>query len=91
MPGQLRALRASLHHAYAITTEGDVFRWGWLGAVEPWRPELLLRDDAAVARAVVRVTCPLVGATAHVDLRASATTTVVGYATSAAALAPHVR
>ena len=55
MPGPLtglrvRALRASLHHAYAITDNGEVYRWGWRGIVEKWRPEKLLFDDSAVER-----------------------------------------
>jgi len=29
------ALRSSLHHSYAITDDGLVFRWGWAGVVAP--------------------------------------------------------
>jgi hypothetical protein len=47
----VRALRASLHHSYAITTDGHVFRWGWKGVVEPWRPERLLRTEEECAAA----------------------------------------
>lgn len=47
----VRALRSSLHHSYAITTDGRVFRWGWKGIVEPWRPERLLRTEEDCARA----------------------------------------
>jgi hypothetical protein len=28
------ALRASLHHSYALTAEGALFRWGWRGRVQ---------------------------------------------------------
>lgn len=28
------ALRSDLHHSYAITMEGKVYRWGWKGIVE---------------------------------------------------------
>ena len=34
----VRALRSSLHHSYALTAEGRVFRWGWQGRVEPFDP-----------------------------------------------------
>jgi len=51
LPGPLAgaavvALRSSLHHSYALTAEGHLFRWGWrgrvqrfLGAGAPWPPE----------------------------------------------------
>jgi alpha-tubulin suppressor-like RCC1 family protein len=29
------ALRSSLHHSYAVTDAGHVFRWGWAGVVLP--------------------------------------------------------
>ena len=47
----VRALRSSLHHSYAITADGSVFRWGWKGVVEPWRPERLLRTEEDCSRA----------------------------------------
>lgn len=31
-------IRSSLHHSYALTTEGRLFRWGWKGIVEPFNP-----------------------------------------------------
>jgi len=46
---RVRALRADLHHTYALTAEGRVFRWGWRGRVELFEPTAgLAVDDLAL-------------------------------------------
>jgi hypothetical protein len=50
------ALRSSLHHSYALTAEGHVFRWGWRGRVQrflgpgqAWPPERGEQAEAGAA------------------------------------------
>jgi len=53
----VKGLRSSLHHSYALTDDGRVFRWGWRGIVEPYDPQHLLAEAGgplAVGEASVR-------------------------------------
>jgi hypothetical protein len=52
------ALRSSLHHSYALTAEGELFRWGWRGRVQrflgpgqAWPPESQRAGEGAAGDA----------------------------------------
>jgi len=53
------SIRSSLHHSYALTADGLLFRWGWKGIVEPYDPLMDALGGAHKRREAVGESLPL--------------------------------